>query len=715
MEDLRINTRLRPKQDTAQHDEGQGHLSPPEDDAALVLKVEASWQEQAIHLPAYTPSSAAEQLAHDSPPTTPLDDPIHFLTSMRSKKHFGFSSRHSIASTIFPWQKHKPVVSVCSAHHHHPLHPHQYAPQRPPLSKESSLARLKVLPATHAEPIQHLEDEELDLVHLKGDQLAKRTLQLLHRMNVQDWADVTDHHSLDLYRISGAMTNCVFLVTGPPGIIPVPVAAMSTDTTSTTECLDKDSNAPSLNTQPRKVLLRVYGVGLESLISRDVELKWLENLSTMEIGPSLLGIFKNGRFEEYVESTTLTKEDIRHPRTSRHIAHRMCELHNIVNVFPPPEGTLPQSDANIAKWIPLARQAIETICKQNPEKKALMDTFDFERLLVEVEQVHKELAAVHSPMVFAHNDTQYGNILKTKDESGELVVIDFEYAGYNTRAFDIANHFCEWTADYHSDRPSVLYPERYPTKAEQLNFLEAYMEAEIAMSGYHLTTLDLNKHSTAIHGRKRRSLTSAIASGWSKATLSAIHATSAVSAVLKKRGLMDLTEQQQGTQYRRGEEQEEEKKAAPAEIGIGNASENMDLETTFAATDSTGLEQVLSDHSTGSNHNSNTTHDSPPSSASPTFPSASHKGNSALDNDRSLPSSSRRREGGGDGSGGVTKAEILDSMYREVNKFALSSHVMWGLWGLIQATQSKIDFDYFEYSIQRLTEFRRRRNEFMAL
>ncbi|KAK3847637.1 MAG: kinase-like domain-containing protein [Linnemannia gamsii] len=289
--------------------------------------------------------------------------------------------------------------------------------------------------------------------------------------------------------------------------------------------------------RPRKVLLRIYGIGLDALFSREKELHWLQNLSTMDIGPSLLGIFKNGRFEQYVESTTLTKDDIRNPKTSRHIAHRMCELHNIVNVFPPPEGTIPQSQENIARWIPLAKDAIEKICAKDPSKRATIDEFDFNKLLVEIEEVHRELISVHSPIVFAHNDAQYGNILKSLDEDGELVVIDFEYAGYNTRGFDIGNHFCEWTADYHSERPSIIHHDRYPTKAEQLNFLEAYMEAEIAMN----------------------------------------------------------------------------------------------------------------------------------------------------------------------------------SMYKEVNKFALTSHIMWGLWGLIQATQSDIEFDYFEYSLQRLREFRRRREEFMSL
>ncbi|KAF9989940.1 hypothetical protein BGZ75_004328 [Mortierella antarctica] len=633
---LSLDTLLR-----QEHDDSAVAPSPED---ATALEVESSWEEQPVHLPTYTPSEADRDSIRDSPPTTPVDDPIYLVGS---KKHFGFSARQSVASSIFPWQKHKPAVC------------HQYAPHRPPLSKRSSLSGLKVLPVIRPEAVRLLEDEEIDLLNLKGDQLARRTLELLHLLDVEDWAEVTDHNSLDLFRISGAMTNCIFLVTGPPRV----VAAMAGG--------ESEELAPV--SVPRKVLLRIYGIGLESLISRDSELHWLRNLSTMDIGPSLLGIFKNGRFEQYVESTTLTKEDIRHPRTSRHIAHRMCELHNIVNVFPPPEKCIPQTQENIAKWIPLAMAAIEKICLKDPEKRAAVDAFDFEKLLVEIEEVYRELTAVHSPLVFAHNDTQYGNILRKLDDSGELVVIDFEYAGYNTRGFDIGNHFCEWTADYHSDRPSVLHPDRYPTKAEQLNFLEAYMEAEIAMCGYHLTAINLTKYA-----KKRRSLTSAIASGFSKVTLSALHATSAI----LKRSSNEL--------------QREDPKSQGAS-GISTMSTDSavstDANTTFVSTNGTGLDRIHTNQTTASEG----------------------KGNSAAENDRSLPRSRRRERGGGDGSGGVSKAEILDSMYKEVNKFALTSHIMWGLWGLIQATQSEIDFDYFEYSLQRLSEFRRRRDEFMAL
>ena len=50
----------------------------------------------------------------------------------------------------------------------------------------------------------------------------------------------------------------------------------------------------------------------------------------------------------------------------------------------------------------------------------------------------------------------------------------------------------------------------------------------------------------------------------------------------------------------------------------------------------------------------------------------------------------------------------------EANFFALVSHQYWGIWSLIQARHSPIDFDYFRYSRLRWDEYHRRKAEFMA-
>lgn len=43
----------------------------------------------------------------------------------------------------------------------------------------------------------------------------------------------------------------------------------------------------------------------------------------------------------------------------------------------------------------------------------------------------------------------------------------------------------------------------------------------------------------------------------------------------------------------------------------------------------------------------------------------------------------------------VSDVEI-EKLYKDVNKFALSSHFLWSLWSLIQAEHSTIDFDFVE-------------------
>ena len=57
----------------------------------------------------------------------------------------------------------------------------------------------------------------------------------------------------------------------------------------------------------------------------------------------------------------------------------------------------------------------------------------------------------------------------------QIIVVDFEYAAPNAAAFDIANHFHEWMADYHGPTPHILRPEQYPTLAERRNFYAGYL------------------------------------------------------------------------------------------------------------------------------------------------------------------------------------------------------------------------------------------------
>jgi choline kinase len=67
--------------------------------------------------------------------------------------------------------------------------------------------------------------------------------------------------------------------------------------------------------------------------------------------------------------------------------------------------------------------------------------------------------------------------MQPKNEHKQLIVIDFEYAGANVRGLEFANHFTEWTYNYHdAAKPYACNPNMYPKPEEQYRFIRAYVE-----------------------------------------------------------------------------------------------------------------------------------------------------------------------------------------------------------------------------------------------
>lgn len=64
--------------------------------------------------------------------------------------------------------------------------------------------------------------------------------------------------------------------------------------------------------------------------------------------------------------------------------------------------------------------------------------------------------------------------------------------------------------------------------------------------------------------------------------------------------------------------------------------------------------------------------------------------------------------------GPATELDI-ERLFVQVNQFALASHFLWLIWGLIQAEHSTIDFDFLKFSSNRYREFSKRKDEFLAL
>ncbi|GLU06939.1 hypothetical protein SLE2022_239230 [Rubroshorea leprosula] len=249
-----------------------------------------------------------------------------------------------------------------------------------------------------------------------------------------EWGDVTeDMDALQVIPLKGAMTNKVYQI-----------------------------NWPTKNGDPhRKVLVRVYGEGVELFFNRDDEIKTFECMSTHGQGPKLLGRFQDGRVEEFIHARTLSAADLRDQEISSLIAAKMREFHSLE--IPGPKDVLHWQ--RLRAWLGLAKK----LYSAEDAKEFQLDTLEEEIRLLE-----KELSCDHQEIGFCHNDLQYGNIMMD-EETRAVTLIDYEYASYNPVAFDIANHFCEMAANYNTETPHVLDYSVYPDLDERWRFVYNYL------------------------------------------------------------------------------------------------------------------------------------------------------------------------------------------------------------------------------------------------
>lgn len=113
-----------------------------------------------------------------------------------------------------------------------------------------------------------MEFKKIRLNESRTEELKKLLSSL-----ASSWGDVLDVNSLKVIHLSGAMTNLVYKISWPA----------------------------KMENVSRKVLLRVYGEGVEILFSRDDEIKTFEYVSKQGFGPQLLGQFPWGRVEEFID------------------------------------------------------------------------------------------------------------------------------------------------------------------------------------------------------------------------------------------------------------------------------------------------------------------------------------------------------------------------------------------------------------------------------
>lgn len=219
----------------------------------------------------------------------------------------------------------------------------------------------------------------------------------------------------------------------------------------------------------QRALVRVYGNNTERLIDRKRELENIVTCSQLGLAPPVFGRFRNGYIYGYVEGRTIGTAGMADATIAPLVARHMARFHA---ARPCDAAQAPSLWTTIDAWLGMVPERYA-----NPAVDAVFrGFFDMAAVRAEIAVLRKRLAALNSPLVFAHNDLLCNNILYDS-LSSRVAFIDYEYAAFNYRGFDIGNHFCEFAG---IEEP-VDY-SLFPTPDFQRRWLRCYLSEANAVA-----------------------------------------------------------------------------------------------------------------------------------------------------------------------------------------------------------------------------------------
>lgn len=323
----------------------------------------------------------------------------------------------------------------------------------------------------------------------KGTETLHRDLKESVRQFIPEWADYKDEDVL-VQRLTGGLTNILYTLT------------------------------PS-HDKHRTVIVRVYGEGTSLFVDRAIENTIFRSLASGGVATQFVGAFSNGRVEGYVDATALTPDQMAHPDLYPRIATAVAQLHaqtvigiskeaylwnKMQSFFDLAEDSMKQQAPAIddsERGVGL-RERLKTLRKEMAWLQTELQGIEEgvrQRLAGPLLDHREEMILRGAQFAFVtvlcHNDLLSGNILLSNDmeiasaegekeskeeetmssqsfPAGDITLIDFEYAGYNPRGWDLGNHFNEYAGfDFNIARD-------FPNQQVRLAFLTNYVRAAAA-------------------------------------------------------------------------------------------------------------------------------------------------------------------------------------------------------------------------------------------
>jgi thiamine kinase-like enzyme len=200
----------------------------------------------------------------------------------------------------------------------------------------------------------------------------------------------------------------------------------------------------------QKYIVREFGNDTDAFIDRMHENTVVQKY---EHTRKIVARFQGGTVETYLEGRSCTSHDLlRNDDISRRLARVLYELHHNTAFHTPPHEA-PLMWTRIHEWL----TQCDTLYQDDSEIVRMLETIH--------NIIHDTIHGPYipnSPVVMCHNDLCMQNIIV---QENDVKLIDFEYAGYNYRGFDIANLFCEY--------------EQYPSYEARKRFYQHYSNSDL--------------------------------------------------------------------------------------------------------------------------------------------------------------------------------------------------------------------------------------------
>jgi len=225
--------------------------------------------------------------------------------------------------------------------------------------------------------------------------------------------------------------------------------------------------------EPKTVIFRKFG-DAGAICDRERENYIIQGLAKKKLSPPFYGGNKEYRIEKFEKSEPLSPEDVKDKLTRRRIARLLADLHSLD--FPKLDKT------PFFMKILTGHSFIKDF-----EEKAARDVYSpvEQKFLKEIKELinEEETSFLKSiapkekeSIAFSHNDLHSQNIL-VLDKDKTFALIDYEYSGYNYRAYDIANFFCETMFEYDTaEHPHYILDEsKFPNERDLKDFIRYYL------------------------------------------------------------------------------------------------------------------------------------------------------------------------------------------------------------------------------------------------